>query len=461
MDQVGLRGAATSIYQTVAQQQSMQFWVYLSQLDAFILSPSLKTYLGVDQKKQLLPMVEARKILRPLNLRRIRRIFVGKYKENHIIEEFSVLSGPHKGETVMITAGVLARRPNGSALLISGLLNDSDSGNGRFFTHAIKSDGTWDWDPLSHQISFSQSYKVMMGYETCPEEFPASFDEWLNKMVHPDDVQKAINSEMAVVNDPANGDYFEGCMRLRHRDGHYIWTLARGAVLSRNKDGIATRVVGYNSNVNLLAKVLDNSTYDAFYDTLTGLYNREFLAQQKKYLESSDAAPVSAIYIDITGLKAANDYLGHDFGDELIRTASSLLMTIVKDLGLAVRLGGDEFIAIIPHCTETRVQMLADMYRQMCEQNNANPNNAFVLPSFGIATMGKDGVTDLKGLITLADKRCQEYKRAHKKEDYEFIRADIFRRSNVMADFKDDRIDPPEVLPELSLGNEAKTKSAN
>ena len=231
-------------------------------------------------------------------------------------------------------------------------------------------------------------------------------------------------------------------------------------MISRNKDGI-TRVVGYNSNVNLLAKVLDNSTYDAFYDTLTGLYNREFLAQQKKYLESSDAAPVSAIYIDITGLKAANDYLGHDFGDELIRTASSLLMTIVKDLGLAVRLGGDEFIAIIPHCTETRVQMLADMYRQMCEQNNANPNNTFVLPSFGIATMGKDGVTDLKGLITLADTRSQEYKRAHKKEDYDFIRADIFRRSNVMADFKDDRIDPPEVLPELSLGNEAKAKSAN
>lgn len=67
MDQVGLRGAATSIYQTVAQQQSMQFWVYLSQLDAFILSPTLKTYLGIDQKKQLLPMVEARKILRPHN----------------------------------------------------------------------------------------------------------------------------------------------------------------------------------------------------------------------------------------------------------------------------------------------------------------------------------------------------------------------------------------------------------
>lgn len=268
-----------------------------------------------------------------------------------------------------------------------------------------------------------------------------------------------VSREMAVLNDPANGDYFECCMRLRHHDGHYIWTLARGAVLSRDSDGLAARVVGYNSNVNMLAKLLNSSTFDAFNDNLTGLYNREFLAQQKKYLESPDAAPVSALYVDITGLKAANDYLGHDFGDELIRSAASILLTTTKDLGIAVRLGGDEFVAIVPHCTSTRIQMLGDMYSSICAQNNENPCNTMILPSFGVATMGEDGVTTLKQLISKADERAQAFKRAHKKSDYEQIRRFIFDRKHIVADFKDERIDPPEVIatPEVSSSDYKQT----
>ena len=459
MNQIGIRDLHPSLLRKL-EQETMLFWLYFASIKAFIVSPEVLAYFGLaETNTHIVPLHQAQKLVLPKHFSRIRRIFTGKFNESHIIEEFKVLSGPHKGESMITTAGIIARAPDNAAALISGVITSAATGNGRFFTHAIKSDGTWDWDGRTGKIEFSNSYKIMMGYASHAEEFPQSFAEWCDKLVHPEDSAETVAKQMAMIESPDNGDYFESCVRLRHYDGHYIWSLGRGMVLSRDASGHATRVVGYNTNINLLAHVLNESTSDAYNDALTGLYNREYLALQKKYIESPDAAPLVVCYVDITGLKACNDFLGHDVGDDLIKATARILRATAGDSGILARIGGDEMVAIIPHCTPARAEMIGDNIKTISATLNEDPSNVPVIPSFGMATLGEEDTTTLEGVLSLADARCQETKRKHKEENMRLIRDYIFRRINVMPDLTDERITPPQ--ENMSSGNGAGAVSAS
>lgn len=84
-------------------------------------------------------------------------------------------------------------------------------------------------------------------------------------------------------------------------------------------------------------------------DPLTGLLNRRGLESrvtQMFALASRQQLPVSAMFVDIDGLKKANDVYGHDFGDEVICATASAIRAMVRDEDLIARWGGDEFVII-------------------------------------------------------------------------------------------------------------------
>lgn len=91
----------------------------------------------------------------------------------------------------------------------------------------------------------------------------------------------------------------------------------------------------------------------AYKDALTGLYNRAKCQQIFEVLDkgNNDYAIVS---IDLNGLKLANDNYGHNAGDALIKTFATVLKEAFAGIGTAIRVGGDEFVAIIrsEHVTE-------------------------------------------------------------------------------------------------------------
>lgn len=97
------------------------------------------------------------------------------------------------------------------------------------------------------------------------------------------------------------------------------------------------------------AKEAYNRRYEAsIKDELTGLYNRrgfetdcEVLMKEKNLLE------YVLIMMDLNGLKATNDNVGHEAGDELIIGASKCMVNAFSGLGNTYRVGGDEFVAIL------------------------------------------------------------------------------------------------------------------
>ncbi len=114
--------------------------------------------------------------------------------------------------------------------------------------------------------------------------------------------------------------------------------------------------------INSLAKVesLASEVYKlAALDQLTGLYNRRS-GEQRLAQEISRAQrhgrPLTVLLIDIDGLKLVNDKHGHAAGDTLLKGFADRLQRAIRGSDLAVRLGGDEFMALLPECRAEEVR---------------------------------------------------------------------------------------------------------
>jgi len=93
----------------------------------------------------------------------------------------------------------------------------------------------------------------------------------------------------------------------------------------------------------------------ALFDPLTGLRNRHHLedalrTQMNQAMHSG--TPLSCLMIDIDYFKAINDRLGHDAGDQVIKSVAAIVQRAVSDKGMAFRYGGEEFLALLPGADE-------------------------------------------------------------------------------------------------------------
>lgn len=98
-------------------------------------------------------------------------------------------------------------------------------------------------------------------------------------------------------------------------------------------------------------------------DALTGLYNRrsgeQRLNEEIARCQRSRCI-LTILAIDVNGLKAVNDRLGHPAGDELLRQFSLRLSRAIRGSDVAIRMGGDEFIVLLPECAPEEVHIVLD-----------------------------------------------------------------------------------------------------
>lgn len=110
--------------------------------------------------------------------------------------------------------------------------------------------GIFDWDILSNKIYYSKYYKRQLGYE--PNELENTTDVWKN-LLHPEDYEKATNYIDAYLKNP-NGQYTSE-FRLLHKNGEYIWILARAEALL-NEEGKPIRLFGSHRNITVRKKAI-------------------------------------------------------------------------------------------------------------------------------------------------------------------------------------------------------------
>jgi len=122
--------------------------------------------------------------------------------------------------------------------------------------------------------------------------------------------------------------------------------------------------------IDALRARLDQGLELAITDQLTGLYNRRFLTGQLAPLvqrAQCGGDPVSIMTIDIDHFKRCNDTFGHDAGDAVLREFATRLATNLRPSDFACRLGGEEFVVIMPRTPGDVACLAAErLRRQIC-----------------------------------------------------------------------------------------------
>jgi two-component system cell cycle response regulator len=103
-------------------------------------------------------------------------------------------------------------------------------------------------------------------------------------------------------------------------------------------------------------------------DFLTGLYNRRFV---EKHLEVEIirakrlGLPLTLMAIDLDDFKAINDNFGHDAGDEVLKHFAERLRRAIRGSDIPIRMGGDEFLVLLPECTSEQAELLLRRLRDL------------------------------------------------------------------------------------------------
>jgi two-component system cell cycle response regulator len=118
---------------------------------------------------------------------------------------------------------------------------------------------------------------------------------------------------------------------------------------------------------DFLKQKLDYSLEMAVTDALTGLHNRRYMAGQLQALLSragQGGDSVAVLVMDIDHFKLVNDGFGHDAGDEVLREFAVRLATNVRAIDLPCRLGGEEFVVVMPGASLEAATRVADRIRR-------------------------------------------------------------------------------------------------
>lgn len=144
----------------------------------------------------------------------------------------------------------------------------------------------------------------------------------------------------------------------------------------------------------------------AHFDALTGLPNRLLLKDRCQHALSvahRNHQSVALIFIDLDHFKNINDSLGHQMGDDVLIMLASRLKAVVREQDTVSRLGGDEFILLLPDTDTLGAARVADKLLEAALMPfQIGPHELTVTPSIGIALYPKDGA-DLDALSKCAD----------------------------------------------------------
>ena len=234
----------------------------------------------------------------------------------------------------------------------------------------------------------------------------------------PDECVGTPMTELVVGGDRPTAEAYTGAIRdsggtlttemeLRHRDGP-VRVVEVTATL--RTDGT---IVGNVHDVTRQRALERELRYKARHDTLTGLMNRTALIEAIEQ-HTSDAVfrETSVLFVDLDGFKEVNDALGHERGDAVLVEAARRIVSTVPDFAMTGRLGGDEFLVVLPSTTnETASAIAADILGEL--------ESAWQLPgcdisaSIGVATTGRvhESVEDI---LRRADEAMYDAKRQGK-----------------------------------------------
>lgn len=154
--------------------------------------------------------------------------------------------------------------------------------------------------------------------------------------------------------------------------------------------------------------------YLSLHDSLTGCYNRAYFDQEVKRLEESRVDSLGVIIFDVDGLKLINDTLGHSAGDDLLIAGANLIKSCFRAGDMVARIGGDEFVVLLPNGDALSVQSGCERVREAITHYNAG--NPQVPLSISMGSAFGQGLKQAARLLKEADDQLYREKAQRKKD---------------------------------------------
>ena len=164
---------------------------------------------------------------------------------------------------------------------------------------------------------------------------------------------------------------------------------------------IACLFVGVQVSENTSHKMFEKLS---FQDAMTGLYNRNYLIMNPDDVKRK--LPCCYVMFDLNHLKEINDRYGHNKGDEYIQQFSNIIKKIVPENAEAIRLGGDEFLVILPKHDIIKCKSFLETYLEECSAPGINESAAY---GFAIRTTGMQSEDEI---IAAADGEMYSQKKS-------------------------------------------------
>jgi diguanylate cyclase (GGDEF)-like protein len=124
--------------------------------------------------------------------------------------------------------------------------------------------------------------------------------------------------------------------------------------------------------------------YLSYHNQLTGIYNRRYYELALCEMDRPENLPLTLVLADVNGLKLINDAFGHLAGDQLLKTVARILQNQCRKNDVAAKIGGDEFVLLLPNTGYEEAQLIIDKIR--ANISNEKINNIYCSVSFGLAT---------------------------------------------------------------------------
>lgn len=167
-------------------------------------------------------------------------------------------------------------------------------------------------------------------------------------ITYPDDLAIDVANSKKLIAGKIRSHHIE--KRYIRKDGTLIWVQLTASILRDSATNKPLYFIAQVEDITERKEVEDKIRQLAYYDSLTNLPNRRLLLD--RLIQAIDTAKrhhriLAVLFIDLDNFKGVNDTLGHDVGDELLKSFAVRLGSELRSIDTVARISGDEFVIIL------------------------------------------------------------------------------------------------------------------
>ncbi|MEA5094039.1 MAG: PAS domain S-box protein [Sedimentibacter saalensis] len=241
-------------------------------------------------------------------------------------------------------------------------------------------------------VRINKAWETTLGY-TNEELMMYNFLE----LVHPDDIESTLKE---MKNMEEGKSVFNFVNRYRCKNGQYLY--------------IEWRSIPYNDLIYAAARDITERIkrqseveYLSYRDYLTGLYNRRYMNDSICRLDTERNLPFAIMALDVDDLKLTNDTFGHAKGDQLLIAVSDILKETCREDDIICRVGGDEFVILLPQTDMEAADKIKSRIKQAISQTKIESIMVSISIGYAIKSRADEDIAEVQ---KLADNRMYSEK---------------------------------------------------